>query len=596
MKEMMKRHGDKLLFLLIAVLILGWMLIDFTQKETLEKQMNLDGEMDLISAHMNQLVESNRMILEVASSRLVKDVLAVDRENDLRQLLTFTVDRVTYNFGLYLKPDRIINGFDQINPSELINQGEKKYGEVVYFGEPFFDGERKKLIMPIYMTLNDKKIGTEGIIYTQIDAGNLISDFNRMDSKMEGQSFLVNNQGKAINLSLGKSLMTAEASLMNQLIAEDKLSSPMRLISGDYQVISRSINSTGWKMVYIEEKSSFFNSEYMNLVVMFALIIGIVLIHLLDTLKLINRDKTELPKEKLLEHTEKHEETSPSFVWLKNESNQVKKLRLTNYSDEVLQFKIQYCLDLLGDMPTEDYTFSSKKFLKWSQRHFEAQFARLQIEEYSGNLEMGMTADLVQAAIDLVYCLADSGLRGSVQFKSDPENQMLLFSLFGDISKVVGKMSTFKNQIEIYEGSDRYIRFAEIGNRIILSVSSGKKAVKAEIKSSLSESDLPQLVYFYENEAEQNAILKYYLDHIKMPYETINSLKAVPMHSVVMMTESIYNGLIEVNSIGFEMPYRFIVCGNQENITSDDVIVVSRPYAIEKLEYALKRAAVMDIL
>lgn len=596
MKDLIRRYGDKLIFLLITVFILGWMVMDFTQKEMLEKQLDLDGEMDLISAHINQLVESNRVILEVASSKIDKDVLAEARENELRQLLTFTLDRVTYNFGLYLKPDRIINGFDQINPTELIKQGEKKYGEVVYFGDPYFDGERKKLIMPIYMTLNSKKTGLEGIIYTQIDAGTLISDFTRMHSKMEGQSFLVNNQGKAINLSLGKSSMTAEASLMSQLIAEDQLSSPMRLVRGDYQVISRSINSTGWKLVYIEERLSFFNSEYLNLVVMFVIILGIVLMLILDALKLLNRDKTELPKQRELENIEKQEETSASFIWLKNESNQVKRLRLTTYSEEVLHFKIQYCLDLLGDVSTEDYAFSSKKFLNWSQRHFEAQYAKIQIEEYSGNLEMGMTPDLVQVAIDLVYCLADSGLKGSVQFKSDPENQMLLFSLFGDISKIVGNLSNFKKRIEVYDGSDRHIGFAEIGNRIILSVNSGKKVIKAEVKSTWTPSDLPQKVYFYENIAEQNAILKYYLDHIKVPYETINSLKTVPLHSVVMMTESIYNGLIEVNSIGFEMPYHFIVCGNQENINSDDVIVVSRPYAIEKLEYALKRAAAMDIL
>jgi hypothetical protein len=153
------------------------------------------------------------------------------------------------------------------------------------------------------------------------------------------------------------------------------------------------------------------------------------------------------------------------------------------------------------------------------------------------------------------------------------------------------EIASLKEMTTSYDNLKDDVRITSIGNRIILSMN--HKQIHELGKSSYVQEliSYPKLVYFYENEAEQSAILKFYLDYLKMPYEIITSLKAVPVDSVVLITESVYMSITEADQIGVDLPYKFIVCGDFDSVQCAEAITISRPYALEKLEFALQRVS-----
>lgn len=591
MKDKIRQYWDKLIFIGIVTAIASWMISDYSRQEALQNQQALALELDLIGSRMSQLVTVNKALIEVTGAKLEASMILPENEVNLRRLLKPTIDRQTYHYSLYLAPDRIVNGSEWIDPQTLIKEGQKKYGELIYFGAPYFDGERKMLFFPIYTVLSDKKVGQQGILYTAIDASSLIRDFTRMDSQDGGQGFLVDHTGKAINLSLGSTNMTPETALLHQLMTENRLGKQGQINFFNHQVLVRPVVSTDWKLVYIERQKGLFEQRSSHVVLMGALVLIMLLIVISDAKRLLKLEKHSNEAANAHIKPETVALKQPYYDWLLREASQLKSLNTSPYADEIRRYKVNHCLELLGSPERQPATLSSKTFIKWIQKHVETSSSKLQIEAYSDGLETEMTPAMVQAGIELTNFLIESGLRGSIQIKGDSEDQLLVFSLYGEISKAAFEAGMLQNDLVTYDSAKDEAQISVVGNRVIISADNRRLSTYVSTQTAKEERDFPTQVYIYESETEQNAILKFYLDHLKVSFETVDSLKTVPPQSIVMVTESIYLSLTELDSLAYELPYLFVVCGDLETISSEEVITVSRPYALEKLEYALQRVA-----
>lgn len=590
MNNQYKRYWDKLIFSIIALVVIGWMIFDHSKSERELYEKNLEYEVDLVSSRVNQLVQTNRVMLTLATGHVET---ALSQENGLplaTQQLEYMVDRVNYKYSLFVEPNNIINGIDTIDPRMLMKQGYKKYGEVVYFGDPFFDGERKTLYFPIYTKLNEKKISNKGMVYKEIDASILVRDLTRMNINRGGQGYLIDKNSKVTNLSLNSSVSSSETKVIHRLVEEGKFRNNQLFSYNGHLITTRLINSTEWQIVYIQKDKNVLEKETGNLFFIGVIVLLVFLVGVIDMRKITKAEKEMIAIHKSGEERNLKNE-HPYYEWLKHESEQIKYLNTNNYSDEILRFKVNHCLVLLSNSSEVMPTYSSKEFLNWAKEHFEQNFTKISIEDYSDSGTVSMSPMLLQASISLVRFLMDSELGGSVQLKGDVENQLLIFNCFGDISKLAIEIASLKEMTTSYDNLKDDVRITSIGNRIILSMN--HKQIHEMGKSSYVQEPIlyPKLVYFYENEAEQSAILKFYLDYLKMPYEVITSLKAVPADSVVLITESVYMSITEADQIGVDLPYRFIVCGDFDSAQCAEAITISRPYALEKLEFALQRVS-----
>ncbi len=283
--------------------------------------------------------------------------------------------------------------------------------------------------------------------------------------------------------------------------------------------------------------------------------------------------------------------SDPLIEWLKIESEQVKRLYDTGYSASLLEFKSAHCLRLLNDSEQALLSYASSEFINWAIEHMAYNESEIKFENYNDNGSLSMSPVMLQAGISIVEMILTSGFEGSVQIKTDDENQLIIFNCYGELSKFLLESDVYKLRVISYNPERDDVRITVVGTKIILSLNV-RQGQRASLEKSEKTNDVyPEQIYFYENETEQNAILKFYLDYLKMPYEVILSLKGVPDNSVVMITETVYLSLTEADNIGVALPYRFIVCGDLDTENVMDAVTVNRPYALEKIEFALNRIA-----
>lgn len=585
-----KKNWDKVALLLVAISIITWLLMGHNTKEKLLNQKNLELEMDTLINRVNQLVQINRTMLEVTATDVEAQLNSQDRPEEIKFLLKRVVDRSDYSYGLYISPDQVINGDDRIDPIRLLEQGRKKYGETVYFGNFFFDGERKTLWIPMFMKLNDQRRASKSVLYTEIDATALVRDINRIHINRGGQGFLVDHNGKITSLSLNASVAGEALTVITKLVEDNQIGQNGFIQEKEHLIAVRAITSTDYKLIYIEptlDLSTQNTTNYFLIGFVIMLLFAIVVIDM----KRYQGYEIKILESKLPEDQKKEKENSSFYEWLQIEAEQVKQLYSTDYSVSILDFKAAHCLRMLNDSEHELLSYASNDFAEWANQHLIYSNSALKLDYYDGNSAVAMSPAMLQAGINIIDRLCSSGLDGTVQIKTDIENQLMVFNCFGEVSKILVENGGSKLKAVSYNIEKDDARITVVGTKIILSLST-KQGHRAALKKTEKANDMyPSLVYFYENETEQNAILKFYLDYLKMPYEVITSLKGVPDNSVVMITETVYFSLTEADNIGVSLPYRFIVCGDLNTDSVMDTVTVNRPYALDKIEYALNRIA-----
>lgn len=577
------------LYILLIGLLIG-LLASHVFDEQKRYRKELLQEMDSLSFRANQTLQIERTVIEATALNLGVKSKADNSTTSILSSLKPLIDRHVYDFTMFIEPNTVLNGKSHIDPSNFIKTAKKKYGEKVYVGQPYYDSERKSLKLPIGMYFNLGHDGHRSILLSEIDYNGLTRDFTRLYSKRGGQGFLRDSDGNLINLSINASLSTYISQLAHEL-ADQKMTGQHNDFSyKDHQVIIRTLTATDIKLIYIERTPPFFKLNNAHVIILMAIII-LLLVFGVQTCYVSRVKSNQKDLGALVVNEGQSDSVNLRYDWLDPEAKQFRFLIGCKHASELINFKMTCCARRVSGLPMDNLYIASADYVEWISEETSDTEGLIQFEQLDKYATFPMTPGMVFCGVGVIQYLFSSQFHGKIHLICDQVNQLLVFNCFHsevEAARITDQIlpQDLINDLNLY-AVDAYVM--TLGVKVIIGFKNKVEEGISTHSMDTKKSMYPDSVIVYEDELEQNAILKFYLEHLKIKYKTVVSLKDVPDQSVVLITESMYLSLLKANQLGITMPYRFIICGDVTLINNIEMPTISRPYAIDKVAYALSR-------
>lgn len=588
--ELIKRNVEKLLALFCLTLVMLWLFMTYSkqdrQMEAERAQLELSNLTNVLSLHMDREIG----FLELTAEKLNRQLMNKSSENDLRAQLKYVINRQAYQYGVFISPDRVINGTELISPSMLMDSGKKRYGDRVFWSTPIVNYEKMSAMIPIYQPLSEPRLGVSGVLFREVSVDYLVEKAYKLSAERKGIVFLISDEKQVIQLLppdsdssklVASSLESYLTSILNQ---------SFRMEDDKKFIFSERIGSSHWNLVYIE--------PYRASIQMIYLLAGILIIPIILMLVvIITADKKykvlnlELKNLRLNEEMQKAKSEDLILDTIKAEAYQIDWLRSQDrqYSHNIMVYKLEVLLAKLLEKNDYSRTLSLKELVQWVSGINET-VGIIRIECGAGSERLHLNSAMVFEFVFLFEILLScEGLR-QIEISPDVMNQLLVISLYGDQIFNTSSLENLLNEktLDTYK---RKVQRSFIGNRIVYKLETHKPVVEKPSVKSTVDQVLPSSVAIYSPDYEGHAIIKFYLDYMGLKYSTINDLKSLADVDVVLASSRAMKQIVEAKSLGMPILSRLVLCKDD---SEDDIMleascdwIIHRPYSLDKIQQIL---------
>lgn len=594
--NLLRRNVKKISALLAIAITLTAVFVMFIKKESEQQYSTLHSELDLLTNSLSMQMAQEIGFLELTAEKLNRSLMAPEKEALLRSQLKFVINRETYQYGVMITPDRVINGVERINPLALANTGKKRYGDRVFLSNPIINLDKLTASIPIYQPLSEPKLGVNGIIYREVEVNYLMQNVSRLYQGRKGISFLLSDEKQVISL-------LASDPFIEKLTGDLLEKQLEKLIGQDYVVrdneafiYAKRIGTSEWHLVYIEP---FMNQ--INTVVLMGLLLIIPILVILVWIFI--EDKKALKQRSELERLLKQEEAmleSPDNLLLasmKLEALQIEWLRSQErkYAHAVLVYKLEVLLSRLLDRESFMRTISLKELNEWLTE-IVPKDGKLTVVCATGAERMHLNPAMVYELINLYEHLLSRDDLKQIEIAPDVSNQMLVLTLYADKVLSANSLEAYLNERALAVYKDQLQR-SFIGNRIIYKLESFQAVTDMSKNVVVENMALPQEVILFTTDREGHAIIKFYLDYLGVKYMTVEDDKLLADTDIIMAAPMGMARLLELKP---EKHGCLILCKDETedhmHLESSCDFVIHRPYSLDKIQqilYSVQRKRTM---
>lgn len=585
MKELLFKIWDRLLLYIFVLALSIWLFGQYVTFESRREAELLQSEIDLVSYRLNtKLAMEGDLLIEKAKK--LSEISGSENEDTLRQILAESFGNEYYTYSLHIKPDKIINGTDQVSPYDLEATGFKRYGDKFYYSMPYMDEEGKQLLMTIYLPLEMKE-GQKALLYRSVDIGPLMRSLIRLNSQYGGIGLLLNDDRQVINFSSAIKVSSESISKIQKLLGNRVEIGQMTQRKSEKVLIIRVLGTSNWYFAYYQDQMKTIEAIKGRGIVLllsyFVLLIFIVR-EGLKSLRLERRmNEIDMQEDSNGEHY------GQILDCLKYQTSQIERIKDTPYSGPLVEYLTTLNMHIIAERSVTDYLMPSVLFTKWALAYRKEE-RKVNIEESSETSKWLITPSILNLGIDLILTLAELDGEGGMQIKCDSENRLVIFSFYGNlIKKIPSLMETLTHrQGFINSGDLPMVNLTTLANKIILAENDGYSLMPKVYMASEKSHPLPIEVYFLETSDEKNIVLKFYLEHLGISYKAYYEWQDTLDNKVIFVSDKFLRQIIWSENETLTKQNCVIVFGDQAIEVNDRWHNINRPYSLEKIVYALQ--------
>lgn len=589
-----KRNTKKLLALTILATVTIGLFVMYMGQESQIQLETAQLEMKDMTDDLAFLMDREVGFLEVTAERLDRSLMSREKEDELRARLKYVINRQSYQYGLFISPDRVLNGTELINPSVLMNSGKKRYGDRVFWATPLVSEASEHVVIPIYQPLSEPRLGVSGILYREVKADELMNSVKRLHAERKGVAFFISDEKQVIGLS--------PISAMSSALTEDTLEKHLVSILGQSfkvtdtksYIFAERIGSSHWHLVYVEPRHT--GTVQFLFLALCLLVANLIIVFVIlkpgkpspsddEVLRLGNRVILDGPtQESLLMQRLKAE--ALQIDWLRGQEKQ--------YTQSILSFKLEVLLAALLNKNDYTRTICLKDLIHWLKGYSQAH-TTVQIECGTGAERIHLDAEMVYELLSLFEVLMQQEGLKQIEISPDVSNQLLVITLYGE-QILSAKFTESILSEKALQGQEKRIQRSFIGNRIVYKLEGEKPlAEKVQIKT-LEENSLPKSVVLYAPDFEGHAIVKFYLDYMGLHYIVTADMKNLQDVDVILAAPKAMKQLVEARELGLPITSSLVLCKDE---SLDDAVleaacdwIIHRPYSLDKIQqifYSIQR-------
>lgn len=588
--DLIRRNVEKLLALICLTIVMIWLFITYTKQDSQMQAERAQLEMSNLTNVLELQMDREIGFLELTAEKLNRQLMDKNKESELRAQLKYVINRQAYQYGIFISPDRVINGTELISPSSLMNTGKKRYGDRIFWSSPIVNFEKMSAIIPIYQPLSEPRLGVNGILFREVSVDYLVANASKLSEERKGITFLISDDKQVVQLLSPTAEMTKVVASILERHLTFILNQSYRVEDGQGFIFSERIGGSHWHLVYIE--------PYHASVQMLCLLAGILLIPILlmavviltadkkykhlniELVNMKNKDESQRVKaEELLMETLKAE--AYQIDWLRSQERQ--------HSHNVMVYKLEVLLAKLLEKNDYSRSLSLKELVQWLNGISKEQ-GTVRIDCGTGSERLHLNSAMVYEFVSLFEVLLSQESLKQIEISPDVMNQLLVITLYGDQILNANFIEAILNEksLDVNKGK---IQRSFIGNRIVYKLEAHKPVAEKSQVKPMEEQVLPSSVVIYSPDYEGHAIIKFYLDYIGLKYTTTSDIKSLQDVEVILASSKAMKQLVEAKALGLPISSKLVLCKDD---SEDDIMleascdwIIHRPYSLDKIQQIL---------
>lgn len=588
-----KRNAEKILALTLLATVTIGLFVAFMGQESQIQMETAQLEMKDMTDDLAYLMDREIGFLEVTSERLDRSLMVRSKEDELRLRLKYVINRESYQYGLFISPDRVLNGSELINPSVLMSSGKKRYGDRVFWATPIVSQGNETAVIPIYQPLSEPRLGVSGILYREVRVKELIESAKRLNNERKGLTFFISDEKQVVGLLPINANNTAimESTLDKYMLPI--LSQSFKTTDAKHYVFSERIGSSHWHLVYVEPRQ-------IGSIQFVFLALSLLVANLIITFVILKQEKKPAIEDaNHLTNPDYKEGTNNEKMLLqrlKLEAHQIDWLRSQDkqFIQSILSFKLEVLLSELLNKNDYTRTLCLRDLMHWLKGYSQAS-TTLEIECGTGAERIHLDADMVYELISLFEVLLHQEGLKQIEISPDVSNQILVITLYGE--QILNARFTEAILTErALQGQDKRVQRSFIGNRIVYKLEGSKTTTQNLQAKPLEEYSLPDSVVLYSPDFEGHAIVKFYLDYLGLQYKVTADIKDLHHVDAILASPKAMRQLVEAKELGLPITSSLVLCKDE---TTDDAVleascdwIIHRPYSLDKIQqifYSIQR-------
>ncbi len=579
---------DKIAIIGIVGLILSGLIFS-TQKYAVENQVlmnrvSIDQSVSQLEATMK--VESD-MLLRVSQN--LKTIHWESGANRISaDMLRFVVNRKTYDYGLWIKPDQVINGSDYIAPRALEESGQKNVGDEIYWGDIFVDQEKSTLNIPIYVPLRASK-NHEGMLYRVVDGSDLLRSLRKLSIDKGGRGFLINREKKIIQLETYDATYIDEMSGIIDQNLTQILNQSFDTYKNHYLISARPIKGSTWYFVYFQNERTEWVVFLSKIAILMATLSGLTYFIWLDHKKVTKAHEGA----KALKASYEAKITELSYhinPWLSREAEQILVLREIENSRWLMDYKLNSALRSLSGELVERCEVTFSDILHWMNNYLHVQQRHMRIEVPSQMSKIVLNESLVSELVALVLVIGEMEAIQHIICRVDYEDFIISFAFLSDNLSIIDQIKVRMKPPLFHQDEKKAFERNFVGNKLFYHY--GEVLEPVEVSPVYQGGELPKRIFLLLPSEDQNAVIQIYCERLGVEVSFVEQIEKVPENEILLLGIKTYSKIEEMASLGIKLPKRMILYGDEYEHELAGMAKnyghIQRPYSIDRVEYALR--------
>lgn len=581
---------DKIIVMLTVGLILSWLLVD-AQKYVVSNQLLIN------QANIDRIVNKFELNMRSESGMIQRVKQSVEQERldtssaRLQKALNYVVNRTAYTYGLWIKPDVVINSSEYVSPQSLETEGDKAIGDDVYWGDIFLDQEKDTLNVPIFMKIQSGLNGKEAVLYRAVDNSEILRDLRKLSISKGGKGFLINRDRKIIQLQNNDAQTIKDMGRIIDKNLNGIFNAPFDVYTENYLVSSRPIAGSTWYFIYFQNLNKNWIAFISKLGVLgFSMIL---LAYFLwkdhQKISLVHQEALALK----LRYDEKEKERAHDInPWLSREAEQILLLRKMEDAKWLVEFKLNSALRALSGEETEIRDVYLLDMIHLLNQYLKMIMSSVRVEVPNDAKQLALSESLVSEFINLAVVIGNINEIQHVICRVDKEEMNITFTFLSDDLSIIDQVTQNMPEIVFQRNVKNEFEKHVVGNKLIYHY--GKAQETKEAMEIYKAGELPERVYMLMPSQDQNTVIRIYCERLDVEVVEIEQIERVPEKEILLIGIQTYSKIEEMTSLGIKLPKHIILYGDEYDselmALAKHYGNIQRPYSLEKVEYALRFA------